>query len=147
MLSKTIAKNVHQGHKNVTRGGRFNSMFELCRKTIQVNIWFNNAYTKINSNYYSIQNKICWFNTKENSIQYSMSLFQMVNWMNWPLANDHPYGPTSCKWSSGWTDLLQIIIWVDRPLARDQNSSKRLLLLLGLVWFLSLFPMMLEVMS
>ena len=55
------------------RGGRFpfcfNLMFECCRKIIQLNIWFNIVYTKFNSNYYSIQNKFCWFNSKDNSIQ------------------------------------------------------------------------------
>ena len=38
----------------------------------------------------------------------------MIIWMNRPLANYYPDGPASCKWSSGWTGLLQMIriqIW------------------------------------
>ena len=36
-----------------------------------------------------------------------------------PLANDHPEGPTPCKWLSRGTSLLQMIIWRGRPLAND----------------------------
>ena len=57
----------------------------------------------------------------------------MIIWINRPLANDHPDGPTSCKWSSGWTGLLQVIIPIDRllqmiiqrvwPLANDHMED------------------------
>ena len=43
--------------------------------------------------------------------------------------DDHPYGPASCKRSSGWTGLFQKIIWRDRSLANDQNSNMRFALL------------------
>ena len=33
--------------------------------------------------------------------------------------NDHPYEPASCKLSSWWTSLLQMIIRMNRPLAND----------------------------
>ena len=34
-------------------------------------------------------------------------------------ANGHPDGPASCKWSSWWTGLLQMIIQMDWPLEND----------------------------
>ena len=43
--------------------------------------------------------------------------------------NDHLDGPASCKWSSGWTVLLQMIIRIERPLVKDQNSNMRFALL------------------
>ena len=33
-----------------------------------------------------------------------------------PLANDHLDGSAFCKWSSGWNDLLYLIIWMAHPL-------------------------------
>ena len=36
------------------------------------------------------------------------------------LWNDHPEGLAPCKWSSGWTGPLQMIFWMDRPLANDR---------------------------
>ena len=41
----------------------------------------------------------------------------MIIWNGGPPANDHPDELASCKWSSGWTDLLQMIIRMDWPLA------------------------------
>ena len=38
---------------------------------------------------------------------------------NRPLANDHPEGLVSCKWSSWGTGLMQMIIRRDWPLAND----------------------------
>ena len=35
------------------------------------------------------------------------------------IIKDHQDGPASCKWSSGWTGLLQMIILMDRPSATD----------------------------
>ena len=46
----------------------------------------------------------------------------MIIRMDLPFANDHPDGPASCNWSSGWTGLLQIIIGMDRPLANDHSD-------------------------
>ena len=46
-------------------------------------------------------------------------LLQMIIRMDWPLANDHPDGPASCKWSSELAGLLQMIIWMDQPFAND----------------------------
>ena len=43
--------------------------------------------------------------------------------MDRPLANDHVDGPASCKWSSGWTSLLQMIIRMDLPLANDHPDG------------------------
>ena len=53
----------------------------------------------------------------------------MIILMDRPLANDHPDGPASCKWSSRWTPsckwlpggtgLSQMILQMDRPLAND----------------------------
>ena len=43
----------------------------------------------------------------------------MIIWMERPLANDHPDGLASCKWSSGWNGLLQMIFGIDWPLAND----------------------------
>ena len=37
-------------------------------------------------------------------------LLQMVIQRGWPLENDDPEGPASCKWSSGGAGLLQMII-------------------------------------
>ena len=49
--------------------------------------------------------------------------------MDWPLANNHPDGPASCKCLSGWTGLLQIIIQRDQHLPNDHpdqpDSSKK----------------------
>ena len=40
------------------------------------------------------------------------SLLEMVIWMDWPLANDQPYGPASCK--------LQVIIeFAGKKLVKD----------------------------
>ena len=54
-------------------GGRypfwFNSMFKFCWKMIQFNISFNIADQRFNSNDYSIQNKLGWFNSTDTSIQ------------------------------------------------------------------------------
>ena len=36
-----------------------------------------------------------------------------------PLSNDHPEDLATCKWSSGGSGHLQMIIWRDRPLAND----------------------------
>ena len=41
----------------------------------------------------------------------------MIIWRIQYLANDHLEDPASCKWSSGGSGHLQIIIWWDRPLA------------------------------
>ena len=46
-------------------------------------------------------------------------LLQLIIWMDRPLANNHPDGLVSCKWSYGSTDFLQMITWRDRPLAND----------------------------
>ena len=43
----------------------------------------------------------------------------MIIWRDQPLANDHSEGQASCKWSSGWTGLLEMITWMDEPLAND----------------------------
>ena len=48
---------------------------------------------------------------------------QMVIRIDWPLANDHPDGPASCKWSSELAGLLQIIIQMDWPLANDHPDG------------------------
>ena len=40
-----------------------------------------------------------------------------------PFANDHSVGTTSCKWSSGWTGLLTMIILIDRPLTNDHPDG------------------------
>jgi len=49
----------------------FNSMFEFCQKMIHS--IFNSIllHPRFNSKYHSIQRKFCWFNSKDNSIQYS----------------------------------------------------------------------------
>ena len=63
-----------------------------------------------------------------SSISFSVFLFlqnetttttTMIIQMDRLLANGHPIGPASCKWSSGWTSLLQMIIGMDRPLVND----------------------------
>ena len=70
----------------------------------------------------------------------------MIILMDLHIANDHPDGPASCKWSSGQTGLLQMIIRMDRPLANDQNSSKRFALFtLSSSW--SLFLLILNFLS
>ena len=46
----------------------FNSMFEFCQKMIHSIFDSILLYPRFNSKYYSIQ-KICWFNSKDNSIQ------------------------------------------------------------------------------
>ena len=53
----------------------------------------------------------------------------MIIWMDQLLANYHPDGPATCKWSSWWTgsckwsfglaSLLQMIIWMDQLLTND----------------------------
>ena len=43
--------------------------------------------------------------------------------MDQPLSNDYPDGLASCKWSSGWTGLLQMIIWIGRPLANNHPDG------------------------
>ena len=48
---------------------------------------------------------------------------QRINRMDWPLANCHSDGPASCKWSSGWTGLFQIITSRDQPLANDHPDE------------------------
>ena len=54
-------------------GGRypiwFNSMFEFCQKMIHSIFDSILLCPRFNSKYYSIQKKICWFNSKDNSIQ------------------------------------------------------------------------------
>ena len=56
----------------VTSGGRyqiwFNSMFEFCQKAIHSIFDSILFYQRSISKYYSIQNKLCWFNSKDNSI-------------------------------------------------------------------------------
>ena len=47
----------------------------------------------------------------------------MIIWIDRPLANYHPDGRASCKLSSGWTGLLQMIIRMDRPLANDHPDG------------------------
>ena len=49
----------------------------------------------------------------------------MIIWMDRPLANDHPDGPASCKFSSGKTGLLQLIIQRIRPLANDHPATSK----------------------
>ena len=54
----------------------------------------------------------------------------MIIWRIWPLVNDQPEDPATCKWSSWGTGnlqmiiqrirLLQMIIWRIQPLANDQ---------------------------
>ena len=48
---------------------------------------------------------------------------QMIILMDRPLANDHPDGLASCKWSSRWTGLLKMIILINRPLANDHPDG------------------------
>ena len=48
---------------------------------------------------------------------------QMIILMDWPLANDHPDRPASCKWSSGLISLLQMLIRMERPLANDYQDG------------------------
>ena len=43
----------------------------------------------------------------------------MIVWIDRPLANDHPEDLASCKWSSGGSGLLQMIIQQIQPLAND----------------------------
>ena len=54
-------------------GGRyqiwFNSMFEFCQKAIHSIFDSILFYQRSISKYYSIQNKLCWFNSKDNLIQ------------------------------------------------------------------------------
>ena len=45
-----------------------------------------------------------------NESSWGAGLVQMIIQRGRPLANDHPEGPASCKWSSGPTSLLQMII-------------------------------------
>ena len=48
----------------------FNSMlFEFCKKMIHSIFDSLLLYVKFNSKYYSFLKKICWFNSKDNSIQ------------------------------------------------------------------------------
>ena len=51
----------------------------------------------------------------------------MIIWRIWPLANDPPDDPASCKWSSGGSGLLEMIIRRDQPLANDHQSPLSLL--------------------
>ena len=47
----------------------------------------------------------------------------MVIQMDWSLANDYPDWLASCKWSSVWASLMQMITWRDRPLANDHADQ------------------------
>ena len=47
----------------------------------------------------------------------------MINLRGRPLANDHPEGPASFKWSSGGAGLLQMMIRRDQPLANDHPEG------------------------
>ena len=48
----------------------------------------------------------------------------MIIRIDWPLANDHPDGPASCKWSSRSTGLLQMLSQIDLPLANDHPEGR-----------------------
>ena len=48
---------------------------------------------------------------------------KMVIPVDLPLANDHPDGPASCKWSSGGASLLQTITMRDQPHANDHPDE------------------------
>ena len=65
----------------------------------------------------------------------------MIIRINWPLANDRPEGPASCKWSSRGTDLLQMLIChrhhPSHP-CQDPDSISRTFLLNNLFLFLIL---------
>ena len=43
--------------------------------------------------------------------------------MDGRLANDHPDGQAFCKWSIGWTSVLQMIIRKDWPLANGHSDG------------------------
>ena len=47
----------------------FNSMFEFCQTMVHSIFDSILLYPRFNSKYYSIQRKLCWFNSKDNSIQ------------------------------------------------------------------------------
>ena len=53
----------------------------------------------------------------DNRLRTSLRIIRMDR----PLANDHEDVPASCKWSSGWIGLLQMIIRMDWPLANDHQ--------------------------
>ena len=47
----------------------------------------------------------------------------MIILMDRPLANDHPEWLASCKWSSVWISLLQMIDRIEWPLANDHPDG------------------------
>ena len=59
------------------------------------------------------------FTLKKRENCFGADLFVVVKMRGWPLVNDHPDGPASCKWSTVWTGLLQMIIRMNWPLAND----------------------------
>ena len=84
-----------------------------CHQVPTISIFFTTATTTTTNNKQR--------QTTSNEKQMHM---QMIIRRGRPLANDHPEGPASCKWSSGGAGLLQMIIWWDQPLANDHPEGQ-----------------------